>query len=270
MVIRTMFGCSGHQLDHSPEGKTFKSGNSLQCSGDLMLKAVLFDLDGTLLPLDDRFVETYFSLLAKKMSDHGYDPDLLLKTIWKALAAEAANDGSVTNREMFWKVFSSVFGEDSIKDEPVFDEFYRNEFQKVKGVCSPTPKAKYIVDMLRSKGVKVILATNPIFPKVATDSRIRWAGMEPDDFDMYTTFEDIGVSKPNLDYYRLIMERMGLDPKDCLMVGNDVSEDMVAEELGMRVFLMDHYIINKDNADISRYPTGNFDDLIDHLNGLLQ
>jgi len=235
-----------------------------------MLKAVLFDLDGTLLPLDDRFVEYYFSLLAKKMANYGYDPDLLLKTIIKALEAEAANDGTISNREMFWKVFSSVFGEDSIKDEPVFDEFYRNEFQKVKDVCSPTPKAKYIVDMLRSKGIRVILATNPIFPKVATDSRIRWAGMEPEDFDMYTTFEDIGVSKPNLDYYRLLLDRFGLDPKDCVMVGNDVEEDMVAEELGMKVFLMDHYIINRNNADISRYPTGDFDDLNDYLNKLTQ
>ena len=235
-----------------------------------MLKAVLFDLDGTLLPMDDMFVKTYFSLLAKKMAGYGYDPDLLLKTIVRALDAEAVNDGSISNRELFWKVFCSVFGEDSIKDEPVFEEFYRNEFQKVKDVCSPTPKAKYIVDMLRSKGIKVILATNPIFPKVATDSRIRWAGMEPEDFDMYTTFEDIGVSKPNLDYYRLLLDRFGLDPKDCVMVGNDVEEDMVAEELGMKVFLMDHYIINRNNADLSRYPMGDFDDLIDYLNGLIR
>ena len=235
-----------------------------------MLKAVLFDLDGTLLPLDDRFVETYFSLLAKKLSGYGYDPDLLLKTIWKALQAEAMNDGSCTNREMFWKVFSSVFGEDSIKDEPVFDEFYRNEFQSVKGVCSPTPKAKYIVEMLRSKGIKVILATNPIFPKVATDSRIRWAGMEPEDFDMYTTFEDIGFSKPNLDYYRYLMDRADLDPKDCVMVGNDVDEDMVAEELGMKVFLLGDYILNKEGKDISRYPKGDFDDLIRYLEELIQ
>ena len=238
--------------------------------GHNMLKAALFDLDGTLLPLDDRFVEYYFSLLANKMAGYGYDPDLLLRTVIKALEAEAANDGSVSNREMFWKVFSSVFGEDSIKDEPVFDEFYRNEFQKVRDVCSPTPKAKQIVDMLRSKGIKVILATNPIFPKVATDSRIRWAGMEPGDFDMYTTFEDIGVSKPNLDYYRLLLDRFGLEPEDCVMVGNDVEEDMVAEELGMKVFLMDHYIINRKNADLSRYPSGDFDDLIRYLNGLMQ
>ena len=236
-----------------------------------MLKAVLFDLDGTLLPMDqDRFIERYFSLLAKKMAGHGYNPDLLLKTIWKALAAEAVNDGSITNREMFWKVFSSVFGEDSIKDESVFEDFYRNEFQTVKDVCEPSPKAKYIVDMLRSKGIKVILATNPIFPKVATDSRIRWAGMEPEDFDIVTTFEDIGLSKPNLDYYRYLMDEMRLDPKDCVMVGNDVEEDMVAEELGMKVFLMDYFIINRKGTDVSKYPKGNFDDLIDYLNGLIQ
>ena len=236
-----------------------------------MLKAVLFDLDGTLLPMDqDRFVNYYFSLLAKKMAGYGYDPDLLLKTLWKGIGAMVANDGSVRNKEADWRVFSKVFGEDSIKDEPVFEDFYRNEFQAAKDVYEPSPKAKEIVDMLKAKGIKVILATNPIFPTVATESRIRWAGMEPEDFDLFTTYENTGLSKPNLEYFRYLMRKFDLDPKDCMMVGNDVVEDMIASELGMEVFLLEPFILNRENRDISKYPKGDFDALIARLKELTE
>ena len=115
--------------------------------------------------------------------------------------------------------------------------------------------------MLRDKGIKLILATNPFFPAVATESRIRWAGLEPDDFILFTTYENSSYSKPNPDYFRDLMKRTGLDPKDCLMVGNDVDEDMVASETGMKVFLLDICLINRNDRDISRYPRGDFDAL---------
>lgn len=231
-----------------------------------MLRAVLFDLDGTLLPMDqDEFVRYYFSMLAEKMQHHGYDPKKLLDTIWKGISAMVCNDGSCSNREAFWKAFASVFGEESRKDEPIFEDFYRNEFQKAKDVCRPSPLAKEIVTMLRSRGIKVILATNPIFPKVATDSRIGWAGMEPEDFDMYTTYENAGLCKPNPEYYRYLMREMDLSPEDCIMVGNDVKEDMMASELGMKVFLVDTNVINREGKDTGSYPKGDLEDLMRFL-----
>ena len=232
-----------------------------------MLRGVLFDLDGTLLPVDqDTFTNTYFSLLAEKMSTYGYEPKLFMDTLLKALYEEIANDGSRTNMEVFWHIFTSVFGEGSRKDEAIFDSFYRNEFQKVKGVCHPSPKAKEIVDMLNAKGVKVILATNPFFPKVATESRIGWAGLEPDDFIIWTTYEDSCYCKPNPDYFRDLMKRTGLDVKDCIMVGNDVDEDILAaRSAGMRAFLLDLHVVNKRGRDLSDIPKGDFDDLIEYL-----
>ena len=119
--------------------------------------------------------------------------------------------------------------------------------------------------MLKDAGVRVALATNPLFPAVATESRIRWAGLEPEDFELFTTYENIGFCKPNLDYYREILRRMDLAPEDCLMVGNDVGEDMVAERLGMRVFLLTDCMINKDSADINAWPHGGFAALTEYL-----
>ena len=105
--------------------------------------------------------------------------------------------------------------------------------------------------MIKAKGLRVALATNPIFPAIATQNRIRWAGLEPEDFELYTTYENIGYSKPNLKYYEEVLRRMGLKPCDAMMVGNDVGEDMVASKLGMEVFLITDHMINKAGEDIS-------------------
>ena len=227
-----------------------------------MLKAVLFDLDGTLLPMDqDEFVKGYFRQLAKKLAPYGYEPDKLVKAIWHGTGAMIKNDGSCTNEEVFWNDFTNIYGEQARSDEPIFAEYYEKDFQQVKNICGYTPKAAEIVRALKAAGVRVALATNPVFPAIATESRIRWAGLEPEEFELYTTYENIGFCKPNLDYYREILRRMELDAADCLMVGNDVDEDMIAGQLGMEVFLLTDHLINKSGTDINAFPHGGFDDL---------
>ena len=227
-----------------------------------MVKAVLFDLDGTLLPMDqDEFVKGYFRLLAKKLAPYGYEPDKLVKAIWHGTGAMIQNDGSCTNEVVFWNDFTNIFGEQARSHEPVFAEYYEKDFQQVKNICGYTPKAAEIVRSLKAAGVRVALATNPVFPAIATESRIRWAGLEPEEFELYTTYENIGFCKPNLDYYREILRRMELDAADCLMVGNDVDEDMIAGQLGMEVFLLTDHLINKSGTDINAFPHGGFDDL---------
>lgn len=228
-----------------------------------MLKAILFDLDGTLLPMDqDAFVNGYFKLLAKKMVPYGYEPEKLIKAIWQGTAAMIKNNGTQTNEAVFWDTFASIFGEQVREHEPIFADYYAHEFQQVQSICGYNPKAAQVVNLAKSKGLRTALATNPVFPVIATESRIRWAGLEPKDFELCTTYENIGFCKPNPDYYREILRRMELDPQDCLMVGNDVDEDMVAETLGMQVFLLTDCLINKKGTDISAYTHGGFDDLL--------
>ena len=231
-----------------------------------MFKAVLFDLDGTLLPMDqEEFTRGYFKLLAKKLVPHGYDPETLVKAIWHGTKAMVQNDGSCTNEEAFWQDFASFYGERSLQDRPLFDAFYAGEFQQARSFCGFSSKAAEAVELIRGNKCRVALATNPIFPAVATESRIRWAGLQPNDFELYTTYENIGFCKPNLAYYREILRRMKLSSADCLMVGNDVSEDMIASQLGMKVFLLTDCMINKNNENISSYPNGNFDSLLMYL-----
>lgn len=223
---------------------------------------ILFDLDGTLLPMDqDLFTKTYFKELAIKLAPLGFDPQALAVNIWAGVAAMVKNDGSVTNEEAFWQAFSHIYGETVRQYIPVFEEFYANEFQKAKNVCGFSTKPKEIVEKLKAAGYQVVLATNPIFPAIATQSRIRWAGLEPEDFLWYTTYENSSFSKPNPKYYEEIMGKLGLDPRDCLMVGNDVTEDGAAKALGMDVFFLTDCLINKEERDISQEPHGSFGEL---------
>ena len=235
----------------------------------MSIKAVLFDLDGTLLPMDqDTFIKAYLGGMAKKLAPHGYNPDELVKAVYAGMKAMTTNDGSKTNEVAFWNAFTSILGEKVREDMPIFDDFYRNEFQDVKNICGFLPEAAQTVRKLKEMGYRVALATTPMFPSIATESRIRWAGMEPEDFEIFTTYENYHFCKPNLGYYKEVIEKLGLKAEECLMVGNDVGEDMVTEELGMKVFLMPADLINKVGKDISQYPQGDFTALLEYIKSL--
>lgn len=235
----------------------------------MAIKAVLFDLDGTLLPMDqDAFVKLYFGSLAKKLAPLGYEPEKLIGAIWAGTKAMIKNDGSVTNEEAFWQCFDGIFGKDARKDEPHFDAFYRNEFINAKGACGYTEKAAQLVRAVKEKGLRCALATNPIFPDIATSQRILWAGLEKEDFELYTTYENARFCKPNPAYYRDILDKMGLKGEECVMIGNDAVEDVAAMQCGMQVFLITDCLLNKGNADISAVPQGGFDEAIAFVKAL--
>ncbi len=235
-----------------------------------MITTILFDLDGTLLPMDqDTFAKAYFKGLAQKAAPRGYEPEALVKTIWAGTAAMVKNDGSRSNEAAFWAYFASVYGEESLGDIALFDSFYENEFAEVQKVCGYDSRVPTLIRALRAAGVRVVLATNPIFPLVATRARLGWAGLVPEDFALCTTYENSRHCKPNPAYYCDILDTLGLSADECLMVGNDVAEDMVAETLGMEVFLLTDCLINKAGADITRYPHGDLDALTAHLRAVL-
>ena len=233
------------------------------------IKAVLFDLDGTLLPMDqDVFVKYYFKAMATKLAPLGYEPQKLMDAIWAGTGAMVKNDGSRLNEEAFWEVFAGVFGPESLKDKPIVDSFYENEFVAAKEACAFQPLAREVVDLVKASGRQAVLATNPIFPAVGTRRRVSWAGLTPEDFLHITTYENSSTCKPNPQYYRDVLAHIGCAPEECLMVGNDVGEDMVARTLGMDVFLVTDCLINRRGEDISAYPHGTFADLIDYLKNL--
>ena len=234
-----------------------------------MITTILFDLDGTLLPMDqDVFISAYMKGLTLAAAPYGFEPKKLVSSVMAGTFAMVKNDGENTNETVFWKALSDIYGEEIKNQTHIFDEFYKTDFQKISLVCGNTAKANEVVQKAKSLGFRVALATNPLFPKTATFSRICWAGLNPEDFEIFTSFESSHFCKPNLSYYKEVCDALDVSPEECLMVGNDVSEDMITEKLGMKVFLLTDCLINKENTDIKIYPNGNFDDLISFVESL--
>ena len=236
----------------------------------MKVKAVFFDLDGTLLPMDqDIFIKAYLGGLVSVLAPKGYDPKAIAGALWKSTDAMVKNDGTRTNEEVFWDSFSAILGNNVRNEESALEEFYKTDFQNIKNYCGFAKESREIIDSLKAKGVKLVLATNPLFPSIATESRMRWAGLAPEDFLIYTTYESSRYCKPNLKYYEWLLSEIGVSAEECLMVGNDVGDDMVAEALGMRVFLLTDCLINKTARDVEEFPHGSFDELVKYMEELI-
>lgn len=235
----------------------------------MKIKAVFLDLDGTLLPMDqDIFIKAYLGGLVGILAPLGYDPKAIAGALWKSTDAMINNDGSKTNEEVFWDSFCAILGDKVKNEEARLNDFYNTDFQNISQYCGYTIKSKELVDRLNKAGITVVLATNPLFPAIATESRMRWAGLEPEDFAIYTTYENSRYCKPNKKYYQWLLTEADVSPEECLMVGNDVGDDMVAEELGMQVFLLTDCLINNTGISIDNYPHGNFDNLLNYIEEL--
>lgn len=234
-----------------------------------MLHTILFDLDGTLLPMDmERFTKAYFEALAQKCAAYGYAPDKLVPAVWAGTKAMVQNDGSAVNEDRFWAVFAAQLGPEVLTLKHEFESFYANEFHAARTSTGANPDAAPVVRALREKGYTLVLASNPIFPAVGFASRLSWIGLSPADFDHVTTYEQYHACKPNLDYYREILANVGKNPADCLMVGNDIREDGCVTQLGMACRLVTDCLLG-DPADIpAGVPTATFAETRAYLESL--
>lgn len=231
-----------------------------------MIKIILFDLDGTLLPMQqDDFTTAYFNGLSKKLAPYGYEPKRLVGGVWQGTKAMVKNDGTQTNEQVFWKEFASLFGDKVYEDIDRFNEFYETDFDKLKSYCGYNEQANKTVRALNEKGYTLVIASNPVFPMTAQKKRMSWAGVNPDDFALITSYENSHYCKPNPQYYKEIAERLGVKPSDCLMVGNDTTEDAAAKLMGMDFFLLTDCLLNKESKDISKFRRGSFAQLLNYI-----
>ena len=232
----------------------------------MSIKAVLFDLDGTLLPMDLKtFQMTSGRLFCEKMAARGYNPEKLGEAQWSGIHAMCANDGSKTNETAYFERMLEIYGPELEKDIPLFYEYYENEFDKVKEVCGFNPKSGPAAWKVKDMGYRLVMATNAWFTRAGIEARLRWAGVDSGLFEFMTLMENSHFCKPTLGYYKEILQKLNLPAEACLMVGNDVQEDTVAAELGMKVFLMTDDLINRDGRDVSHIPQGGFEELFEYL-----
>lgn len=231
----------------------------------MSIKHILFDLDGTLLPMvQDEFVKFYMPLLAKSYMNAGVslDPKKFIGAVWAGYEAMVKNDGSCTNREAFWSYIEPELPISTEESEKIALNFYADEFNQAICTTKPNPVSNQIVKKAKERGFETYLATNPVFPRCATMNRIRWAGLDAEDFKVITTYETCTYCKPNPEYFRGILEEFSLEPSECLMVGNDVAEDLSIRSLGVKTYLVTDTMENKKNLTIDTEYMGTLDELL--------
>lgn len=223
------------------------------------ITTILFDLDGTLLPIDqNEFIHTYFTYLAEKAAEYGYEKEPFLASMWKATGKMIVNDGSRKNMDAFWDGFTAIWGEKGRDLEKPLESFYANEFNKTKSILKEVKPVRALIDALKAAGFTLCLATNPLFPPEAIRSRLDWIGLVPEDFVHVTTYDNSTFCKPQPGYYREILALLGKQPQECLMIGNNPSDDMSALQVGIDGFLITDHLENEHNMDISQFRHGDF------------
>lgn len=225
------------------------------------MDTILFDLDGTLLPMDqEAFTKIYFNEITKKCAQHGFNPEEVGAAIWAGTKAMVKNDGSQTNENIFWQTFAQILGQKVLMLKPVLNAFYAEEFCKAEAATTPNPLAAKLVAHLKAKGYTLVLASSPVFPAIAYRTRLGWLGLKPEDFALITCYEDFNYCKPNPEYYKQILRKIAKEPQQCLMVGNDLHEDGAAKTVGIDFHLITQGNTNAEKADYCIHKNSSFED----------
>ena len=234
-----------------------------------MAKAILFDLDGTLLPMDmQEFTTGYFGDLADFLGSRVTDRKRFVKAIWAGTKAMMANDGAARNEDVFWRTFSALSGIEESLIRNDCDAFYGGDFRRAVRFTQPNPLAAEAVALARKKADAVVLATNPLFPMAGQRTRLAWLGLAPEDFDLVTSYESDSFCKPNPAYFTSVCARIGVSPEDCLMIGNDEEEDGHAGlSAGVGVYIVTDCLIPSERHPWSG-PRGSFADMLGMLRAL--
>lgn len=211
----------------------------------MQYKAILFDLDNTLI----LFKETeFFSVYTQKLYPYFSQwmrPDEFGQRMMLSTHKMAQNDGSKINVVVFMEAFASGLDADIEELWSGFDTFYTQEFQQFRSIMRPIPGLRFLFNDLLKTDLKIVIATNPMFPMIVQQFRLDWSGLEGFDFDLVTHVENSSFCKPNPGYYHEICQKLKLAAPDCLMVGNDPFNDMIASKIGMRTYL------TTDSEDLS-------------------
>ncbi len=190
-----------------------------------MIKAVLFDLDNTLIDFM-KFKRVSCEAAIDAMMDAGLklEKDEALKKLYKIYFKEGLEDPLI-----FQKFLTKVIGDVDYRILAYGIVAYR---QARTGFLHPYPHTKKTLLRLKEKGLKLAIISDA--PKIK--AWIRLVNMNLDDFfDIVVAFEDTGKKKPDKEPFLKALEELNLKPEECLMVGDWPERDLKgAKALGIK------------------------------------
>lgn len=205
------------------------------------VKTLLVDLDGTLLGARDLPLAADFVVRAvRAASEIGGKRKAIraLHAVRKALEGKPASEGEKkTNARRAIEAFAQTLELGFDQAENVVVGGVRKIFPKLSHHFFPIDGAKDFLEWAQPH-FPLILATNPVWPRDIIEMRLKWAGVDPGIFKRITVAKEMRASKPWVEYYQELLEQESLQAKDCLLVGNDMRNDLAAVQAGIRVFIV--------------------------------
>lgn len=233
------------------------------------IDTLLFDLDGTLVEMNSLFKYPLYVKGFWRFSKVIY-PWNFYKAFWNGISELLANQTDSYNYDVFVSTLLSYCKKnDKMALEKVISDILDNDFPKLMPFFSEVPGALRTIQMCKKKGYRLILATNPVFPQKAVHVRLKGGGFDPSDFEIITHSQNMSRCKPQVEYYEELVTRFHLDPKRCLMIGNDGHKDLGAAEVGILTYLLktkkSYHKIKDYLHDPRAYKIGGMNDIYENL-----
>ena len=202
---------------------------------------LLFDLDDTLLNTNiEAFIPAYFQALSEHMAPYVSANVMLPALIAGTRLMLDSEDPAHTLQEIFEDDFYQKLGVQKREVAGALEEFYDNIFPGIESKTSRRPDSVPLMEWAFSRGYRVAIATDPLFPLKATHHRLRWAGLDPAQFEIVSSFENFHFSKSHTAYYAEMLGQLGWPDEPVLMVGNDADRDLMpAHRLGLKTYFID-------------------------------
>ncbi len=235
----------------------------------MKITTILFDLDGTLLPMDlDIFLDRYFKALTRRFAPK-MNPEQFARGLYASTMEMIKNtDPTKTNEQVFVEDFFKRVPLDRDESLLQFDDFYSREFPGLKDEIDLKLdgwKARELMEAVFDAGYQVVIATNPLFPMLAIQERLRWIGLDEFPYKLITSYEKMHFCKPNPQYFVEICAKIGVSPEECMMVGNDLEEDLPSSTLGMKTFIVEDFIIDRGTGKFTPDGRGSLEDLYNQI-----
>jgi FMN phosphatase YigB (HAD superfamily) len=188
---------------------------------------VLTDLDDTLISTNmDQYFPSYFTGLGDALKDLGSKETIQKQVHFAVHQMENNQNPGKLLSEVFAENFYAPLGTTEEAHKEAIFAYYREEYPKLKALTAFRPEAPELVKWCEEQSITVAIATNPVFPDLATRARVEWAGLEPDAFPFYTTYDTFHFTKPNMAYYAECLGRMGWPEGKVVMIGDDPMRDI--------------------------------------------